>query len=290
LSAQTVTRENRMAIIREPAVSGTFYPGNPKVLRKDVETYLRGAGEVKAGGDVTGIIAPHAGYMYSGQVAAYGFKAISGAKYDTVVVIAPSHRARFEGVAILDRGSYRTPLGLVDVDEEAAADLMKQNNTVGTLMEAHRYEHALEVQLPFLQVVLEGFKIVPLIMGSQSAEMCERLASSISGAAKGRTKRFLVVGSTDLSHYHPQKQAVELDNVVVRHLEAFDAKGMVRDLEKERLEACGAGPMITAMMVSKSLGAKKSRVLKYATSGDVSGDTSSVVGYVSCIFYGEPEG
>jgi AmmeMemoRadiSam system protein B len=278
-----------MGIVREPAVSGTFYPSNAVVLRQNVEGYLKNAAGSQIKSHITGIVVPHAGYMYSGQVAGYAYNTIAGARYDTVIVVAPSHRASFQGIAILEKGAYRTPLGDVSVDEEMATDLMKRNDTVKSSLEAHKYEHSLEVQIPFLQVALKGFKIIPLIMGSQSAVMCERLAASISRAAEATAKSILVVGSTDLSHYYPYKEAVNLDNVVIRHLESFDPQGMIRDFEKDRLEACGAGPMITTMMVARGLGASRSKVLNYATSGDVSGDKSSVVGYVSCVFYGESE-
>ncbi len=274
-----------MGFVREAAVSGTFYPGNSRTLTKDIEKYLDNAVFDAVEGEIVGVISPHAGYMYSGPIAAYGYKAISHTTYDTVIVIAPSHRMYFEGAAILEKGSYRTPLGTVDIDEELAAEIVRKDRVVIPNIEAHKGEHSLEVQLPFLQVVLKGFKIVPLIIGTQTVDVCEKLSACLYETIKDRNRSILVVGSTDLSHYHPYLSAVELDNVVVKHLSDFDIKGMSDDFNMNKFEACGAGPMITTMMLSKKLGATSSKVLKYANSGDVSGDKSSVVGYVSCVFY-----
>jgi AmmeMemoRadiSam system protein B len=274
-----------MGFVREPAVSGMFYPDDPGVLRKDVEQYLKNAAVSPIPGQVTGIIAPHAGYMYSGQVAAYGFKTILNKVFDTVIVLAPSHRVHFEGVAVIEKGSYRTPLGLVGIDEETVADLLRSSAAVKPFIEAHKGEHSLEVQIPFLQSVLKDFTIVPLIMGTQTIDLCATLSDCIENVIRKGSRQFLIVGSTDLSHYHPYSAAVKLDSVIVNHLEHFDVPGMIKDLDMNKAEACGAGPMLTTMIVSDKLGAKHSQVMKYANSGDVSGDRSAVVGYVSAVFY-----
>lgn len=278
-----------MPNIREAAVSGSFYPDNPSALKRDIEKFINNATIEPVAGDITGIISPHAGYMYSGPVAAYGFKAVSKSRYDTVVIIAPSHRAYFQGVSVMDRGAYRTPLGLVDIDEAIAGAVMEKSPMITDNIDVHKREHSLEVQLPFLQYVLKDFRIVPLIMGSQDLAVCRILSESLYEVIKNNDKRFLIVGSTDLSHYYPYKEAITLDGVAVKHIGDFDIEGSVRDLERGRYEACGAGPMITTMMLSKQLGATEARVLKYANSGDVSGDKSGVVGYVSGIFYKHPK-
>ena len=272
-------------MIREPAVSGTFYPGNAEALAHDIEQYLSQAAPPEIKGEIKGLIAPYAGYMYSGPVAAWGYKALSGHRYDTVIVIAPSHRSYFSVAAILKRGGYRTPLGVVEIDEEFAADLLKQGGPIVSDLHAHQDEHSLEVQVPFLQYVLKDFRMVPLIMGAHDVDLCEELASALFRAIEGSTKRFLVVGSTDLSHYYPYRHAIELDGHVVARLNSFDVQGLIQDLASEKCEACGAGPIITTMMLSRQLGADAGKVLKYANSGDVSGDKSTVVGYVSSVFY-----
>ena len=276
-----------MNFVREAAVKGMFYPDDPVKLQDEVESYVESAVVLGIEGDVIGIVSPHAGYVYSGGVAAYGYKAVAGGNYDTVIIIAPSHRMIFEGVALWDKGSFETPLGAIDIDEEIAALMVDKEGVIKLNREAHRGEHSLEVQLPFLQSVLEGIRIVPLIMGVQSVDMCRRLADNVFEAVKKTDKKVLIVGSTDLSHYYPYSEAVRLDSAVVERLGAFDIPGTVEDIEKGRAEACGSGPVIATMMLSEKMGANRGRVLRYANSGDVSGDKSAVVGYVSAVFYRE---
>lgn len=271
--------------VREPAVSGMFYPGDPGVLRKDVISYLQGADVVPIDGEIYGIVSPHAGYVYSGQVAAYAYKAISQMRCDTAIVIAPSHRAYFDGIAVWDNGSFKTPLGNIGIDEEAARELISSCDMFISNKDVHRTEHSLEVQLPFLQCVFKDFLLVPLLMGGQSEYLYEMAAITIGRIIKDSAKRFLIVGSTDLSHYYPYSTAVKIDNVAVSHLKNFDITGMIRDTASEKAQACGAGPMITTMMASRNLGANSCEVLKYANSGDVSGDKSGVVGYASAVFF-----
>jgi AmmeMemoRadiSam system protein B len=273
-----------MHFVREPAVSGMFYPDDPTKLRKDIETYLKCAVVPDLEENVIGIISPHAGYMYSGKVAAYGFRMIVKKQYDTVILIGPSHRAYFEGVALWDRGSFETPLGRTDIDEDIAGEIVNINGIIKPNMDTHREEHSLEVQLPFLQSVLDSFKIIPLVMGIQTSSACRELAQSLSEVIQASKKKFLVVGSTDLSHYYPYAVAKKLDDVIVGRLGTFNIPGMIEDIETGKTEACGAGPIIATMMLSEKLGADHGTVLKYANSGDVSGDKAGVVGYVSAVF------
>jgi AmmeMemoRadiSam system protein B len=273
-----------MHFVREPAVSGMFYPDDPTKLRKDIETYLKCAVVPDLEENVIGIISPHAGYMYSGKVAAYGFRMIVRKQYDTVILIGPSHRAYFEGVALWDRGSFETPLGRTDIDEDIAGEIVNINGIIKPNMDTHREEHSLEVQLPFLQSVLHSFKIIPLVMGIQTSSACRELAQSLSEVIQASKKKFLVVGSTDLSHYYPYAVAKKLDDVIVGRLGTFNIPGMIEDIETGKTEACGAGPIIATMMLSEKLGADHGTVLKYANSGDVSGDKAGVVGYVSAVF------
>ncbi len=280
-------RVQEMSFIREPVVSGMFYPDHPVKLQKDIESYLEDAIIPDLDGDIMGLVSPHAGYVYSGPVAAYGFKMIAKRQYDTVVIIAPSHRVYFEGVALWDRGSFKTPLGTIDIDEETGREVLNIGGVIEANMGPHREEHSLEVQLPFLQSVLSDFKIIPLIMGNQAVSTCKKLAQSLFDAIQKSGKKFLMVGSTDLSHYYPYVEAKKLDAIIVRHLDAFDIPGMIKDIGNDKTEACGAGPMIATMMLCEKLGAGRGIALKYANSGDVSGDKSGVVGYVSAVFYQE---
>jgi len=273
-----------MKEIREPAVSGTFYPDKPEMLSRDVKRYLENAKREKVEGEIVALFSPHAGYMYSGQVAAYAYKLIEGEVFDSVVVIAPSHRALFKGASIYDRGGYRTPLGVVPVDVELSKKMMEKRKEIQFFPEAHFQEHSLEVQIPFLQVVLKSFKLVPIVMEPYwSWETCQSVASAIAETVKG--KKVLLVASTDLSHFYTYNIAIELDKIFLDHIERFDVEGLNRDLKSNRTEACGGGAVATIMLAAKMLGANHGKVLKYANSGDVTGDRSRVVGYAAGVFY-----
>lgn len=273
-----------MQEIREPAVSGTFYPNPPEILSRDVKKYLENAKKEKIDGEIVALVAPHAGYMYSGQVAAHAYKLIEGKSFDSVMVVAPSHRIDFKGASLYDRGAYRTPLGLVPIDLELSKKMMERWKGVRFFPEAHAQEHSLEVQLPFLQIVLKSFKLIPVVMEPYwSHETCQSLSQAIAETVRG--KNVLLVASTDLSHFHSYEKAVSLDQVVLQHLDRFEIEGLSRDLREGRCEACGGGPIITVMLAAKALGANRGKVVKYLNSGDVTGDRSRVVGYAAAAFY-----
>jgi AmmeMemoRadiSam system protein B/AmmeMemoRadiSam system protein A len=273
-----------MKEIREPAVAGAFYPDEPEILSRDVKKYLENSNKEKIEGDIVALISPHAGYMYSGQVAAYAYKLVEGRAFDAVVVVGPSHRALFKGASLYDRGGYRTPLGVVPIDTELSKKMMERRKEIQFLPEAHSQEHSLEVQIPFLQVVLKSFKLIPIVMEPYwSWESCQYLGSAIAETVRG--KNVLLVASSDLSHFHSYDEAVRLDKIVLNHIERFDPEGLNRDLKGGRCEACGGGPIISIMLAAKMLGANHGKVLKYANSGDVTGDRSRVVGYAAGVFY-----
>jgi AmmeMemoRadiSam system protein B/AmmeMemoRadiSam system protein A len=273
-----------MKEIREPALAGSWYPGDPEILSRDVKRYLENAKKEKVDGEIVALVSPHAGYMYSGQVAAYAYKLIEGKSFDTVVVVGPSHRFPFKGASLWDRGGFRTPLGVVPVDDELSKKLMEKRKEIRFIPEAHNQENSLELQIPFLQTVLKSFKLVPIAMEPDwSWETCQYLASAIAETVK--EKRVLLVASTDLSHFYTYNIAVELDKIFLNHIERFDVEGLNRDLKNNRTEACGGGPVVTIMLAAKMLGANHGKVLKYANSGDVTGDRSRVVGYAAAVFY-----
>lgn len=273
-----------MKEVREPVFAGSWYPGNPEVLSRDIQRYLEGAKKEKVGGEVVALISPHAGYMYSGQVAAYAYRLLEGKRFDSVVVVAPSHQALFKGASLYDRGGYKTPLGVVPIDVELAKKMMEKRKEIHFLPEAHSQEHSLEIQIPFLQVVLKTFKLIPIVMEPYwSWETCQYLASAIAETVKG--KNVLLVASSDLSHFHSYEEAVKLDQIVLDHIDRFDPEGLNRDLRNGRGEACGGGPILSIMLAAKALGANKGKVLKYLNSGDVTGDRSRVVGYGAGVFY-----
>jgi hypothetical protein len=273
------------AEIHDPAVAGMWYPGSPSDLRKLVEDYLGRASSADVKGRILAVVSPHAGFMYSGQVAGYAFKAIQGQKFDSVIVIGPSHYMAFSGVATYDCAGFRTPLGVIPLDTQLMAALMKREPRITSRPDAFRQEHSVEAELPFLQVALPGFKLVPLIMGNPDMETCRWLAEAIAECAKG--KSVLIVASSDLSHYHSYDVAVGMDQLLLQKVGAMDTEGLRQCLRNGKCEACGQGPIMTAMLAAEELGADRCDILKYANSGDVTGEKTSprgVVGYSAACF------
>ncbi|MBN2425464.1 MAG: AmmeMemoRadiSam system protein B [Calditrichaceae bacterium] len=270
--------------IRYPAVAGMFYPGDENTLRKDINGYIKQVPQLENVKKIYGLVAPHAGYMYSGAVAAQAYRQLEGHSFDTVVVVSPSHRAYFKENSIYPGAYYQTPLGNIEVDSEAAQALAESGlHNILSQMGHDGAEHALEVQLPFLQVVLKEFKLIPVVMGDQGYENVTGLAEALTDTLKD--KKALMVASSDLSHYHDSKLASQLDNVVVDEINKFNIEGLYRSLTSGICEMCGGGPVMSVMMAGKLLGADKAKVLTYKTSGDITGDHHQVVGYLSALFY-----
>ncbi|MCE5334905.1 MAG: AmmeMemoRadiSam system protein B [Desulfobacteraceae bacterium] len=277
--------EPNLAQVQKPLLAGTWYPGSEQELRAVVKEFLSRVPPSRIDEKPIAIVSPHAGYVYSGQIAARSYAALQGSKFDSVIVIGPSHQVAFRGMATLDCAGFSTPLGVVPVDRTLMADLMKREPKIRNLPEPFAKEHSIEIQLPFLQSVLPGFKLVPIIMGEADMATCRSLADAIVDAIRG--KSVLVVASSDLSHFHPYETANELDRHFVDCLKAMDVSRLYNCLETQRCEACGRGPVVTAMILSEKLGAKTCRVLDYANSGDVTGEKASprgVVGYVAAAF------
>ncbi len=269
--------------IRKSAIAGSWYPGDPAVLRGTIQQFLQVAPAGEAGGgDILGIVAPHAGYMYSGQVAAYAYRCAATNLYDSAIVVGPSHRLPFSGASVLSRGGYETPLGVLEVDEELAEAIIARSPLCQDLPRAHLQEHSIEIQLPFIQVVKPGLSFVPVVMGDQGRDTCLSLAEAIFHASAG--KRVLVIGSSDLSHFHDLAKAASMDHIILNHLAAMDPDGLLKRLASGSCEACGGGPMAVTMMAAKMFGASRGRVLHYADSGAISGDKCSVVGYAAAVF------
>ena len=269
---------------RPAAVAGTWYPANAGALRRDVEAYL-GAVQQSPPGKVTALIAPHAGLMFSGPVGAYAYKAVTAGEYDVVVLVGPSHFVAFDGVALYPEGAFDTPLGPAVIDREAAQAIAAASPVVQPLASAHRREHSLEMQLPFLKHVLPDVPIVPLLMGYQERETITELGAALASAMKGR--RALIVASTDLSHFFDAPTAQSLDARVQEAVAAFDPESFLElferypSHERGRYVACGGGPAISVLLAARALGASDARVLRYGHSGEISGDLSGVVGYMA---------
>ena len=276
----------KAAAVRKPAVAGAFYPADSTRLKAEITDYLGRVDVDRSARDIVALVAPHAGYMYSGPVAAYAYRQVQGKTYDTVVVISPSHREYFDFSSVFHGEAYETPLGRVPVVGEVVSELSEVGErSVKASGEGHLYsaEHALEVHLPFLQVALGNFRLVPIVMGSQERESCQALGRALAKVLAGR--KALIVASTDLSHFHDQNSAESLDSLVIDHIGAFDPDGLLDDVERRKCEACGAGPMAAAMYAARALGAKKAENLHYATSGETSGNYVQVVGYTAGIIY-----
>jgi len=283
LSAQTSD------MVRMPAVAGMFYPDDPQVLSKMIDGFLAETEKVISR-EIGGLVSPHAGYVYSGPVAAWSYRQIVGKTYDVVVVISPSHFEYFSGSSIYPGDYYETPLGKIKIDRELARKLVDLSSTVQLSKKGHsvdftgRGEHALEVQLPFLQRVLDDFLLVPIVMADQTLPNVEDLAEALAKTLKG--KKALIVASSDLSHYHSYSTAYELDRGLLELFNAFNYQEIVENCQTRKLEACGYGPIATMMLACSKLGYNKSKVIKYATSGDVPvGEKSQVVGYMSGAVY-----
>ena len=288
------TNSSQAQKIRQPAVAGTFYPADKNNLRQMIEGYLANTKALRINEPISALIAPHAGYIYSGQVAAESYAQLQGRKIKRVVIIAPSHIDYFEGVSIYEGDAYATPLANIPIDKNFARELTKKSDLIflsgrGHVASSGRGEHSLEVQLPFLQVVLDDFKLVPIIMGEQSYETCRALALSLAGLIKDR--QTVIVASSDLSHFHTYSEAVALDKKVLEAINDWDYYNLSRNLQSRIWEACGGGPIVTVMMAAERLGATEARILKYANSGDVpAGDKNRVVGYSAFAFFKSQKG
>lgn len=273
-------------VVRKAVLAGSWYPKDPAALKKAIHSFLRDVPrDEKVGAEIIALVAPHAGHLYSGRVAAYAYSWVAGKLYDSLIVIGPSHRVPFRGVSILPGGGYETPLGIVNIDTEMCAAITAQSDVVKHFSQAHLQEHAIEIQLPFIQVLLPGVPFVPLIMGDQSPETCFSLAKTLSSVAQG--KRVLIVASSDLSHFHDSASAAKMDGLITGRLAAMDHEGLLKLMAQGRAEACGGGPMAATMEAAKLIGADRARLLCYADSGDINGDKNKVVGYAAAVFYRE---
>jgi AmmeMemoRadiSam system protein B len=268
--------------VRRPAVAGSWYPGTASALAREVDRYLAAVPQPVLHGTVRGLVAPHAGLVYSGPVAAWAYRAVQGLSYDVVVLVGPSHHVGFDGVAVYPAGVFETPLGPVAVADEVAAAVMEASPVVHEYAPAHQREHSLEMQLPFLKRVLPDVPIVPLVMGYQTPGTIRGLGEALVKALAGR--RPLLVASSDLSHYLDGRTAAATDRVILDLVGAYRPEGVLAVLDDEPHHACGGGAIVSVMEASRALGARDSRVLRYADSGGVSGDKSAVVGYMAAAF------
>ena len=278
--------------VRSPAFAGSWYAGTLDRLRSQIEeafTHRLGPGSlptvVKDGPRrLVGLVCPHAGYIYSGPVAAHGYYQLAkDGKPDVIVIFSPNHSGRGSALAVMREGVWRTPLGDVEIDAEIADKILQGSQIIDVDEVAHAYEHSIELQLPFLQYLYgSGFKFVPITFMMQDLESSREVGKATARALSG--KNALVIASTDMSHYEPQERAEKKDKMAIDAAIKMDEEQYYLTIESHAISSCGYGPTIAAITASKELGARKAKLLCYRTSGDVTGDYSGVVGYASIAF------
>ena len=276
-------------MIREPAVAGAFYESNVKYLRESIEDCFKhrlGPGEIpklsriNKEKEVNAIMVPHAGYVYSGPTAAHAYlKLVKDGFPETFVIICPNHTGFGEYVSVFNEGSWIVPNGVADVDSELADNIIRNSNYAKADFKAHINEHSIEVQLPFLKYFDSSFKIVPICMMDQSVEASVDLADSIYEAAANLNRKITLIDSTDLSHFKSQEKTIEHDNLVFNEVKNGNTEGLFNVVKKEQITMCGYGPTMVSMEYSKKINQKDFELLQHSTSGDITLDYASVVGY-----------
>jgi MEMO1 family protein len=238
-----------MKQVRHAQVAGYFYPSDPQKLKREISLLLDIAKPKKSYKKIFGIVAPHAGYVYSGKTAAYAYNLIKDKNIKTAIVISPSHSEYFPGVCVYEGDAYETPFGLIEVDKQKSDILCEESRIIFKGVNGHKREHALEVQLPFLQSVIKEFKIVPIVIGDQGRMYVDELAANLVKIYDDET---IIVASSDLSHFHDAETADQLDSIIEKRIQQFDFENLQKDLDLHNCEACGGGPIV-AMMKAASL-------------------------------------
>jgi AmmeMemoRadiSam system protein B/AmmeMemoRadiSam system protein A len=274
--------------VKEPAVAGSFYPADKKELTRMVDGFLSGAERNSASGRLIALIAPHAGYIYSGAIAGQTYKQLENRNIDTVILIGPSHHTSFNGASVYEKGRMKTPLGLIEIDHKIAGSLINKDEDVTFYAEAFKKEHSLEVQLPFIQRALKKkVKIVPVLVGTPTARSYNFLTSRLTQIMR-ENKNITLIASTDFSHYHGYDTAVKMDMKTIDAIERMSPENVQQLLATREGEMCGGYPVLFTMAVARNLGATNSVLYKYANSGDTAGDRSRVVGYGAIGLYRSP--
>lgn len=271
--------------IRPSPLAGRWYPANPSKLADSVDSYIQNASLPEVTGRVIALISPHAGHIYSGPVAGYAFRALQGSQPDLVVILSPFHQYHSAPMLTSGHGAYETPLGIVPVDQESISWVntrLKETTGIGLTGIRHDGEHAVEILLPFFQRTLpEGFQLLPLMIRRQDAQLMESLGSILAELA--RQKSTLLAASTDLSHFHADPEARQLDQTIIHHIQELDPEGLYAAQRSGSGAACGLGPVAAVIWAALASGNVTARILDYAHSGDITGDNSSVVGYASAV-------
>jgi MEMO1 family protein len=270
------------AIVRQPAVAGRFYPSDPEELRHQVRDYLffSSSGAPAPVGAI-GCIVPHAGYMYSGHVAGAVFSQLIIPR--SCIVLCPNHTGRGRALAINSAGSWQTPLGEVPIDARLSAAMMQRFPALQEDSAAHRAEHAIEVELPFLQVCQPALTFVPLALGTIELETLEQLGMALADVIAAESDPILIVASGDMNHYESDPVTRAKDHRAIERILTLDPRGLHEVVTQQNISMCGLGPAVAMLTAARALGAKSAELVKYATSGDVSGDRAMVVGYAGVV-------
>jgi AmmeMemoRadiSam system protein B len=263
---------------RHPAVAGRFYPVDPGVLLADVQSYLSPRRETAS---ALGCIVPHAGYIYSGQVAGAVFAQLD--LPSRCIIVCPNHTGRGKALSVMSQGAWETPLGPVKLDSELAESLKRQFRLLTEDDEAHRAEHAIEVQIPFLQTQRPDFTFVPIVLGTVRFEILEALGQALAAVVKAESERVLLIASSDMNHYENDRITRVKDHKAIARILELDGRGLFDVVMREEISMCGFGPAVAMLTAAKRLGATSAELVRYATSGDVSGDREMVVGYAGVV-------
>ena len=267
-----------MPILRQPAVAGRFYPQDPERLLDDVESYL---GATTDAAPAIGCIVPHAGYMYSGHVAGAVFSRITVPR--RVILLCPNHTGMGHPLSIMSEGKWQTPLGPVEIDSEIAETLKQHLPLLTEDATAHSAEHAAEVELPFLEARHPHFTFVPIALGTANFEPLQALGVTIAEVVRAQDEPVLVVASSDMNHYENDPVTRIKDQKAIEPILRLDARGLYDTIMNEDISMCGFGPAVAMITAARLLGAKGAELIRYATSGDISGDREMVVGYAGVV-------
>lgn len=265
-------------MLRKPAVAGQFYPATAALLKKQLSKFIN-EGAIKE--DIIGVISPHAGYIYSGQVAGETFSKVK--LTDAIIILGPNHTGSGEAFSIVDEGIWQTPLGEIGINSKLAKLILNKSKNLSKDLTAHIYEHSLEVQLPFLQYLKDDITIVPIVLSHGEIAVYKEIGQAIASASKEIKKKTIIVASSDMTHYEPQDIAASKDKQAIEAIMELDEDKLIRRIDELNISMCGYAPVAVLICASKQLGAKEATLVKYQTSGEVSGDYSSVVGYAGML-------
>ena len=265
-------------LVREPVVAGQFYSAEPEQLKKTLSFYLKSNLEKEK---ANGIIVPHAGYIYSGPVAGAVYARVK--LPETIILLGPNHTGAGKPFSLMGKGIWKTPLGQVEIESSLAKEMLKSSGYLKEDTSAHQYEHSLEVQIPFLQMLSSNFKILPIILSMGNDEDLLRIGEEIAETLLRQKKKTLLIASSDMTHYESEESAREKDTYALKAILELDEKELFKRVREKNISMCGIAPVAVMLAAVKRLGAKEAELVRYQTSGAITGDRSEVVGYAGVL-------